>query len=56
MPHSARYWRASTVIRFNERAIRFYRRFGFEIDPDAQITGAHANWIMRRVPAPGASS
>ena len=41
-----------TVIRFNERAVRFYRRFGFEIDPDAPITGAHANWIMRRPGAP----
>lgn len=37
-----------TVIRFNARAIGFYRRFGFEIDPDAPITGVHANWIMRR--------
>lgn len=44
-----------TVIRFNARAIGFYRRFGFEIDPDAPITGAHANWIMRR-PGPGPSS
>lgn len=45
-----------TVIRFNERAIRFYRRFGFEIDSDAPITGVHANWIMRRPGAPLASS
>jgi ribosomal protein S18 acetylase RimI-like enzyme len=45
-----------TVIRFNERAIRFYRRFGFEIDPDAPITGVHANWIMRRPGALLASS
>ena len=45
-----------TVIRFNERAIRFYRRFGFEIDPGAPITGVHANWSMRRPGAPLASS
>lgn len=44
-----------TVIRFNARAIGFYRRFGFEIDLDAPTTGVHANWIMRR-PADPASS
>ena len=36
------------VIRFNERAIRFYRRFGFEIDPEAPIEKAVPSWIMRR--------
>lgn len=45
-----------TVIRFNERAIRFYQRFGFEIDADAPISGAHANWIMRRPGGPLARS
>lgn len=38
------------IIRHNERAIRFYRRFGFEID--ATVSTAHAvpHWIMRRLP------
>ncbi len=37
-----------TVIRHNERAIRFYRRFGFEIDPTATTSHAVPHWIMRR--------
>ena len=45
-----------TVIRFNERAIRFYRRYGFEIEPGPGLPSPHTNWIMRRVPASGASS
>jgi ribosomal protein S18 acetylase RimI-like enzyme len=36
------------VIRFNTRAIAFYRRFGFEIDSDTRIEKAVPNWIMRR--------
>jgi len=40
------------VIRFNERAIRFYRRFGFEIDEAAEIRRTIPHWIMRR-PAGG---
>lgn len=37
-----------TVIRHNERAIRFYRRFGFEIDAAAATAHAVPHWIMRR--------
>lgn len=36
------------VIRHNERAIRFYRRFGFEIDPQATTDHVVPHWIMRR--------
>lgn len=36
------------VIRHNERAIRFYKRFGFEIDPDARTTHVVPHVIMRR--------
>jgi ribosomal protein S18 acetylase RimI-like enzyme len=36
------------VIRFNERAIRFYRRFGFEIDPETETGKLVPNWVMRR--------
>lgn len=36
------------VLRHNERAIRFYRRFGFEIDPDATTAHVVPHWIMRR--------
>jgi ribosomal protein S18 acetylase RimI-like enzyme len=36
------------VIRHNERAIRFYRRFGFEIDRDATTSHVVPHWIMRR--------
>jgi putative acetyltransferase len=38
------------VIRHNERAIRFYRRFGFEIDAAAATPHAVPHWIMRRPP------
>lgn len=36
------------VIRHNERAIRFYRRFGFEIDPSATTAHIVPHVIMRR--------
>ncbi|MGZ8351421.1 MAG: GNAT family N-acetyltransferase [Allosphingosinicella sp.] len=36
------------VIRFNDRAIRFYRRFGFEIDPATVTEKVVPNWVMRR--------
>lgn len=36
------------VIRYNERAIRFYKKFGFEIDPDATTSHATPHWVMRR--------
>ena len=41
-----------TVIRHNERAIRFYRRFGFEIDPATELRRVVPGWVMRR-PAGG---
>ncbi len=37
-----------TVIAFNERAIRFYQRFGFAIDPDARTVHVVPHVIMRR--------
>jgi ribosomal protein S18 acetylase RimI-like enzyme len=40
------------VIRHNERAIRFYRRFGFEIDPAAKTAHIVPHVIMRRPPQP----
>jgi ribosomal protein S18 acetylase RimI-like enzyme len=36
------------VVRHNERAIRFYRKHGFEIDPEAVCPHAMSHWIMRR--------
>jgi len=36
------------VVRHNERAIRFYRRYGFEIDPEAVCPHVMPHWIMRR--------
>ncbi|MDO9487800.1 MAG: GNAT family N-acetyltransferase [Sphingomonadaceae bacterium] len=36
------------VLRHNARAISFYRRFGFEIDPDAKTGHVIPHWIMRR--------
>lgn len=39
-----------TVIKHNHRAIRFYRRFGFEIDPAAELDRIVPAWIMRRRP------
>jgi ribosomal protein S18 acetylase RimI-like enzyme len=36
------------VVRHNERAIRFYRRFGFEIDPAALTGHVVPHHIMRR--------
>ncbi|HVL78717.1 MAG TPA: GNAT family N-acetyltransferase [Sphingomicrobium sp.] len=38
------------VIRHNERAIRFYGKFGFEIDADARTSHAVPHFIMRRMP------
>ena len=38
------------VIRHNERAIRFYRKYGFEIDPDARTDHVVPHAIMRRAP------
>lgn len=38
------------VVRHNERAIRFYRRHGFEIDPDARCPHVMPHCIMRRPP------
>jgi len=38
------------VIAYNERAIRFYRKFGFEIDPGARTSHAVPHAIMRRPP------
>ena len=36
------------VVRHNERAIRFYRKHGFEIDPEAPCSHVMPHWIMRR--------
>ena len=36
------------VIRHNERAIRFYRRFGFEVDSSATTAHIVPHFIMRR--------
>jgi ribosomal protein S18 acetylase RimI-like enzyme len=40
------------VIRHNARAIGFYRKFGFRIDPDARTSHVVPHWIMRRPPGP----
>ncbi len=37
-----------TVIAYNERAQRFYRRFGFEVDPGTPMTHVVPHVIMRR--------
>jgi len=39
------------VIQFNGRAIRFYEKFGFTIDPDARTGHAIPHYIMRRAPS-----
>ena len=36
------------VVRSNERAIRFYERHGFKIDPAAECAHRMPHWIMRR--------
>jgi len=36
------------VVRHNERAIRFYRKHGFEIDANASCPHVMPHWIMRR--------
>ena len=38
------------VVRHNERAIRFYRKHGFDIDPEAECPHVMPHWIMRRPP------
>lgn len=42
-----------TVLRHNARAIAFYRRYGFEIDPTAETAHVVPYWIMRRPPGGG---
>jgi ribosomal protein S18 acetylase RimI-like enzyme len=37
-----------TVIQSNQRAIRFYEKFGFAIDPDARTAHVVPHHIMRR--------
>lgn len=37
-----------SVVRHNERAIRFYQKHGFEIDPEAECPHIMPHWIMRR--------
>jgi ribosomal protein S18 acetylase RimI-like enzyme len=39
------------VVRHNERAIAFYRKFGFEIDATAHCGHPMPHWIMRRDPS-----
>ncbi len=39
------------VIQHNQRAIRFYRKRGFEVDYDAVIERAVPHFIMRRAPS-----
>jgi ribosomal protein S18 acetylase RimI-like enzyme len=39
-----------TVLRHNERAIRFYRKFGFEIDRETELVRTVPSWVMRRPP------
>ncbi|MEO7602387.1 MAG: GNAT family N-acetyltransferase [Sphingomicrobium sp.] len=36
------------VAKSNQRAIGFYRKHGFEIDPTAECAHAMPHWIMRR--------
>lgn len=36
------------VLRHNERAIHFYRKFGFEIDPTVTTHHVIPHWVMRR--------
>lgn len=40
------------VIRYNKRAIAFYRRFGFAIDPGPAPPRPIPNLVMRRPPGP----
>lgn len=39
------------VIRHNTRAIRFYERYGFAVDPTAKTTHVVPHHVMRRQPA-----
>jgi ribosomal protein S18 acetylase RimI-like enzyme len=41
-----------TVIRHNQRAIGFYRKFDFAIDETALLARPVPTWIMRRHPGP----
>jgi ribosomal protein S18 acetylase RimI-like enzyme len=36
------------VVRHNVRALGFYRKHGFEIDPEAECPHVMPHWIMRR--------
>ncbi len=36
------------VVRHNHRAIAFYRKHGFEIDPETECPHSMPHWIMRR--------
>jgi ribosomal protein S18 acetylase RimI-like enzyme len=42
-----------TVIAYNERAQRFYRRFGFEVDPCSPMSHVVPHVIMRRPASAG---
>ena len=37
-----------TVLRHNQRAIHFYRKFGFEIDEETILNRPVPSWVMRR--------
>jgi GNAT superfamily N-acetyltransferase len=37
-----------SVIQFNRRAIRFYEKFGFAVDPEARTAHVVPHYIMRR--------
>ncbi len=39
------------VVQHNERALRFYRRFGFEVDPATRLERAIPLHVMRRPPS-----
>jgi ribosomal protein S18 acetylase RimI-like enzyme len=39
------------VVQHNARALRFYRRFGFEIDPETRLDRAIPLHVMRRPPS-----
>lgn len=39
------------LVRHNERALRFYRRFGFEIDPGTALKRTIPTHVMRRPPS-----
>jgi ribosomal protein S18 acetylase RimI-like enzyme len=39
------------VVRHNERAVRFYRSFGFEVDPETVLKRTIPMHVMRRRPS-----